>query len=858
MKKEYDVSGMTCSSCAIHVEKSVRKVPGLDTVQVNLMTNTLSVQTGEEAAGIDDEAIMKAVQDAGYSAMQKQEATGESSMQTKRDIRTNVKKELVEMKRRLVVSFAFSIPLMYLAMGHMMNWPLPDLFHGTEHAITFAFTQFLLTIPVFIANGRYFRSGFKALVKRAPTMDSLISLGSSAALVYGIFAIFMIGVGLGTGDNARVMRYSMDLYFESAAMILSLVLLGKYLEVRAKGRTTDAVAKLIDLSPDTALVLREGEEREIPVEQVVVGDTIVVKPGGRLPVDGVVLSGHSAVDESALTGESLPVEKSEGDQVLSASINTTGRMVYRAQRVGADTTLAQIIRLVEEAGASKAPIAKLADRISGVFVPIVIAISLISTLVWLIVGLPVELALAFGITVLVISCPCALGLATPTAIMVGTGKGAEHGILIRSAEALETTQSVDTIVLDKTGTITEGKPQVTDIVPAPGVSLEELLSVAGSLEGASEHPLSLAILDYVRGKSMVTQEIIAFNAIPGKGLTGKIDGLSVSGGNKTLMDELSVAVALLEERADELALEGKTPLYFARDGSLLGLIAVADVVKQSSIPAIGQLKRLGLQVLLLTGDNERTARAIAAHVGIDRVFASVLPDGKEAVVRQLQEEGRKVAMVGDGINDAPALVRADVGMAIGAGTDIAIESADIILMQSNLSQVASAIALSRATLRNIKQNLFWALFYNTLGIPLAAGLFYPLFGWTLSPMYAAAAMSLSSVFVVTNALRLKRFSPPKSDEHQYRETSSVIEKIDTEDSEGGESMKKIISIEGMSCGHCSASVQKALSALNGVEAHVDLAEKQATVVLSQPVSDDELRKAVVDVGYDVINIRELA
>ena len=858
MKKEYDVSGMTCSSCAIHIEKNVRKVPGLDTVQVNLMTNTLSVQTGEDKVDIEDETIMRAVQDAGYSAKPKQKAVGESSSHTKRDIRTQVKKELEEMRRRLVVSFAFSIPLMYLAMGHMMNWPLPALFHGTAHAITFAFTQFLLTIPVFIANGRYFRSGFKALAKRTPTMDSLISLGSSAALVYGIFAIFMIGVGLGTGDESRVMRYSMDLYFESAAMILSLVLLGKYLEVRAKGRTTDAVAKLMDLSPDTALVLRNGEEQEIPVEQVVVGDTIVVKPGGRLPVDGVVLSGHSAVDESALTGESLPVEKSVGDQVLSASINTTGRMVYQAQRVGADTTLAQIIRLVEEAGASKAPIAKLADRISGVFVPIVIAISLISTLVWLIVGLPLELALAFGITVLVISCPCALGLATPTAIMVGTGKGAEQGILIRSAEALETAQSVDTIVLDKTGTVTEGKPQVTDIVPAPEVSSEELLSVAGSLEAASEHPLSLAILDYIRGSSMVTQEIGAFNAIPGKGLTGEIDGVSVSGGNKRLMEELSISVTVLEERADELAHEGKTPLYFARDGRLLGLVAVADVVKESSISAIAQLKRLGLEVLLLTGDNERTAKAIASRVGIDRMFASVLPDGKEAVVRQLQQEGRKVAMVGDGINDAPALVRADVGMAIGAGTDIAIESADIILMQSNLSQVASAIALSRATLRNIKQNLFWALFYNILGIPLAAGVFFPLFGWTLSPMYAAAAMSLSSVFVVTNALRLKRFSPPEYDDHQNRDSHGMIEKLDTKQNEGGDGIKKIISIEGMSCGHCRASVERALRALDGVDAHVDLAEKQATVILSQPVADALLREAVVDAGYEVTDIRELA
>jgi len=858
MKREYDVSGMTCSSCAIHVEKSVKKVPGLEKVQVNLMTNTLSVQTAEEGDPVTDETIMQAVEEAGYGAKAKQDSQSEQSSRTKPDMRSHVQKELSEMKGRLVISFAFSIPLMYLAMGHMMNWPLPGLFHGNANAITFAFTQFLLTIPVFIANGRYFRSGFKALSRRAPTMDSLISLGSSAALVYGIFAIFMIGVGLGTGDQNRVMRYSMDLYFESAAMILSLVLLGKYLEVRAKGRTTDAVAKLIDLSPETALVLRNGEEQEIPIEHVVVGDTIVVKPGGRLPVDGVVLTGHSAVDESALTGESLPVEKSEGDQVLSASINTTGRMVYRAQRVGKDTTLAQIIRLVEEAGASKAPIAKLADRISGVFVPIVIAIALVSTGTWLIVGLPVELALAFGIAVLVISCPCALGLATPTAIMVGTGKGAEQGILIRSAEALETTQSVDTIVLDKTGTITKGEPQVTDLITADSVTKEELFAVSGALEASSEHPLSLAILEYIKARGMGYDELTDFQAIPGKGLMGTLHDVPVVGGNTLLMQEQGIDISAMEAQSDALAHEGKTPLYFARNGKLLGVIAVADVVKESSIPAIRQLQGLGLAVVMLTGDNERTAKAIAAHVGIDRVFASVLPDGKEAVVRQLQEEGRKVAMVGDGINDAPALVRADVGMAIGAGTDIAIESADIILMQSNLNQVASAIALSRATLRNIKQNLFWALFYNTLGIPLAAGVFYPLFGWTLSPMYAAAAMSLSSVFVVTNALRLKRFKPKSGgNQHEVAETS-VIQSHTVNQEEGEKVMKKEISIEGMSCGHCSARVDQALNAIAGVSATVELEQKRASVVSSEPVSDEVLAKAVADAGYVATDIRDLA
>ncbi|MEA5031506.1 MAG: heavy metal translocating P-type ATPase [Sphaerochaeta sp.] len=848
MKKEFDVSGMTCSSCAIHVEKSVRKIDGLGEVRVNLLTNTLSIDMDGDSVDIDDQRIVKAVEDAGYGASPKVKHDASESVSSANDPRVHVAKELKSMRSRLIVSFAFSIPLLYLAMGHMFNWPLPGFFHGTQNAMTFAFTQILLTIPVFIVNGRYFRTGFKTLLKRAPTMDSLIALGSSAAMVYGIYAIYKIGLGLGHGDMASVMRFSMDLYFEAAAMILSLVLLGKYLELKAKGRTSDAVSKLIDLSPKTAIVLRDGKEQEVPVEQVVVGDTVIVRPGGRFPVDGTVISGNSAVDESALTGESLPVAKGEGDQVLSASINTTGRLSYRADRVGEDTTLAQIIKLVEDASASKAPIAKLADRISAVFVPIVIAIASVSVFVWILAGQPIESAMAFGIAVLVISCPCALGLATPTAIMVGTGKGAEHGILIRSAEALETAQSVDTVVLDKTGTITEGKPRVTDILVAPTMERTDLLSTAAALEAASEHPLSLAILEKVRDENLDIREIESFEAIPGKGLRGVVDSVTLFGGNATYMREMGIDISPLEEQGNTLSNEGKTPLYFARGSALLGLIAVADVVKESSLPAVKRLQEMGLEVVMLTGDNERTAHAIANRVGISRVFASVLPDGKEAAVRSLQDEGRKVAMVGDGINDAPALVRADVGMAIGAGTDIAIESADIILMRSDLQEVATSISLSKATLRNIKQNLFWALFYNTLGIPLAAGIFFPFFGWRLNPMFAAAAMSLSSVFVVTNALRLKRFKPTYSRHIQRAKIGKGEVK----------SMEKTILIEGMTCMHCSGRVEKALNAIEGVRATVDLQGKKASATVADGVTDAMLRDAVTEAGYEVVQIAKKA
>ncbi len=858
MHKEYDVTGMTCSSCVLHVQKRVEKIPGLEHVSVNLMTHTLAVDIPAETPDIDDDTIIQAVQQAGYDATARANEQSAASSSERHRYNEQGKKELAGMRKRLIVSFSFSIPLVYLAMGHMLNWPLPQVFIGSSHTMTFALTQFLLTIPVFIVNAKYFKSGFTALAKRSPTMDSLIALGSSAALVYGIFAMYMIGAGLGIGDTARAMHYAMDLYFESAAMILSLVLLGKYLEAKAKGKTSEAVAKLMDLSPETAVVIREDQEREIPVSQVLVGDTVVVKPGGRLPVDGVVVSGVSAVDEAALTGESLPVEKQPGDHVLSASMNTTGRLVYRADRVGNDTTLAQIIKLVEDASATKAPIARLADKISAVFVPIVIAIALVSTGIWLAAGLPIETALAFGIAVLVISCPCALGLATPAAIMVGTGRGAEHGILIRNAHALETAQSVDTVVLDKTGTITEGKPQVTDVIPVDASLVSQLLQIAGALERLSEHPLSEAISAYIGARELHLESVEDFSAVPGKGLQGTIGSETVYGGNASFMHEHNLSITALQLEADRLAGEGKTPLFFARGQHVLGVIAVADVVKKTSASAVKRLQDDGLEVIMLTGDNEKTAQAIAHRSGVDRVYASVLPDGKEAIVRSLQEEGKIVAMVGDGINDAPALMRADVGMAIGNGTDIALESADMILMQSNLHQVVAAISLSKATLKNIKQNLFWALIYNTLGIPLAAGVFYPFFGWTLSPMVAAAAMSLSSLFVVTNALRLKRFSFAYEQSIQ-NESQNNLEKspLVQTNIQGDGTMTKKVMIDGMTCMHCRQRVEQALNSIDHVQATVDLEKKQAVVRSSEVISNEKLIQVVTDAGYSVSLVEEM-
>ena len=755
MKKEkFNVVGMTCSACSAAVEKAVGHMDGVSSVNVNLLANHMTVEFDDTV--VEASSIISAVTDAGYSAS----LAGAESQVANAD-KNHVQDEIDEMKQRTIVSMVFMILLMYVAMGHMVGLPVPSFLLGVENATTMALTQFLLTLPVVYINRKYYQTGFKTLWRRSPNMDSLIAIGSGAAIVYGVFAMFRIGWGLGHRDLDLVMRYSHDLYFESAAMILALITLGKFLEARSKGRTSDAIAKLIDLAPKVATVIRDGQEVEVPVLNLVEGDIIVIKPGQSIPVDGVIVEGNSAVDESALTGESIPVAKGVGDQVISATINKAGAFRFRATRIGDDTTLAQIIRLVEEASSSKAPIAKLADKISGIFVPVVITISIAAFIVWLLLGYPFEFALTIGVAVLVISCPCALGLATPVAIMVGTGQGALHGILIKSAEALETSHAVDTVVLDKTGTITEGKPQVTDIVPGSNLSPTELLTLGASLEKPSEHPLAEAIVTKGQEEQIPLESVEDFLAVPGKGVQGTINNQVYLAGNLSFMRDNEIDLGEFEAKADRLAEQGKTPMYFASQGQILGIIAVADVVKPTSKQAIQDLTKLGIDVVMLTGDNKRTAEAIRRELGIKTVIAEVLPEDKEREIRNLQGQGQIVAMVGDGVNDAPALARADVGIAIGAGTDVAIESADIVLMKDDLKDVTTAIKLSKATLRNIKQNLFWAFFYNTLGIPLAAGLLYPFFGWRLNPMYAAAAMSLSSIFVVSNALRLRRFDPNK-------------------------------------------------------------------------------------------------
>lgn len=753
MKEKFEVIGMTCSACSTSVEKAVSKIEGVKSVNVNLLANNMVVEFDDTI--LNQETIISAVHDAGYSASLAGQAKGQNHLQDSSQIQS----EIEAMKIRVTVSLVFMLLLLYVAMGPMVGLPLPSWLLGLENAMTMALVQLLLTLPVIYVNRQYYETGFKTLWHRNPNMDSLIAIGSGAAVLYGVFALFRIGYGLGHGDWDLVAQYSHDLYFESAAMILGLITLGKYLEARSKGKTSDAIAKLMDLAPKVATVIRDGQEVEVAVSEVVVGDVIVIKPGQSIPVDGVVVFGNSAVDESALTGESIPVAKGVGDQVYSATINKTGSFHFEAQRIGDDTTLAQIIRLVEEASSSKAPIAKLADQISGVFVPVVIGIALLSTIIWLLLGYSFEFALTIGIAVLVISCPCALGLATPVAIMVGTGQGALHGILIKSAEALETAHNLDTVVLDKTGTITEGKPQVTDVLPGPNLDQERLLIIAASLEKPSEHPLAEAIVSAATKRELQLLPVEDFAAVPGKGVHAIIEGQPYLAGNMAFMEEHGITLGHFVVEADRLAQEGKTPMYFATPQVVIGLIAVADVVKPSSKRAIKTLKGLGIDVVMLTGDNRRTAEAIQKELEINTVIAEVLPEDKEREIRNLQEQGKLVAMVGDGVNDAPALARADVGIAIGAGTDVAIESADIVLMRNDLTEVATAIQLSKATIRNIKQNLFWAFFYNTLGIPLAAGLFFPFFGWKLNPMYAAAAMSLSSIFVVTNALRLRRFEP---------------------------------------------------------------------------------------------------
>lgn len=839
MKQTYTVTGMTCSACSAHVDKAVRKVEGVEEVNVNLLGGSMQV-TGQA----DPQAVIRAVVEAGYGASLPQ-AKGRAAMAPPVP---DAGAELKSMKRRFCLSLCFLLPLFYLSMGHMMGLPVPGFFHGRENALTFALTQFLLTLPILYLNDKYYKVGFKTLAKGAPNMDSLIALGSAAAMIYGVVALFQIGYGLGHGDWVRVDRWRMDLYFESAGMILTLITLGKYLETRSKGKTGEAIARLIDLSPKTAIVLRSGTETEIPVEEVQVGDLVVVKPGACVPVDGQVVEGNSSVDESALTGESIPVEKGPGDKAIAASINRSGSFTMKALRVGEDTTLAQMISLVEEAASSKAPIAKLADKVSGVFVPVVIGISILTAVVWLLTGHSAEMALTSAVAVLVISCPCALGLATPVAIMVGTGKGAENGMLFKSAEALETLHTVNTVVLDKTGTVTEGHPRVTDVFPEDGVTAEELLCIAASLEKPSEHPLAEAIVAEADRRNVPLARVKDFLAVHGRGVQGNIQGEIYFAGNRAFLEEKGLEPGAFSMIADQLSEEGKTSLYFAKPEGMLGVIAVSDPVKPTSAQAIRAFGEMGIDVVLLTGDNRRTAAAVGKTLGIANVVAEVLPQDKQAKVKALQEEGKKVAMVGDGINDAPALVQADVGLAIGAGTDVAIESADVVLMKSDLRDAVTAVKLSRAVIRNIKQNLFWAFFYNSIGIPLAAGVFYIALNWQLNPMFAAAAMSLSSVTVVSNALRLRFFKA---------ETGPVIE-TKTETVEGTKGapviMEKKLIIEGMMCAHCQAHVEKALNALPGVAAKVDLEAKTATVTGDLP-ADDVLRQAVTEAGYTVVEIK---
>ncbi len=739
---------MTCSACVAHVEKSVRKLDGVVDVNVNLLTNSMSVEFEEQSLSSDN--IIDSVQDAGYDAFLKPQSNQISAPKI-----DYAAKEQEELKKRVIISFAFLIPLLYIAMGPMAGLPIPAFLSGYKNTLIFALAQLILALPIYFVNRKFFINGFRALRQLSPTMDSLVAIGSMAALLYGIFAIYRIAVGLGDGNVELVHRYKHDLFFESGATILTLITLGKYFEARSKRQTSDALTKLIDSAPQTATVVRNGEELEIPVDDVVLNDLVSIRPGQKIPVDGIVEEGFSSVDESAITGESIPVFKQNGDQVISASVNKTGFFTFRATKVGKDTTLSQIIQLLEEATSSKAPISRLADQISRIFVPIVIAIALVATAVWLLLGYPLEFALSIGIAVLIISCPCALGLATPVAIMVGTGRGAENGILFKSAEALEIAGKIDTLVFDKTGTITEGKPEVTDVESLHYLDENEMLRISASLEKYSEHPISKAILAKAEEQKLELYPVSKFNSVPGKGISGIINGELYKVGNKAYISE-NIDIEPVEDFLFKLLQQGKTALFVSDDENVLGVIGVADVMKSTSSEAINTLKTMGMTTIMLTGDNHRTAQAIQEKIGFDRVIAEVLPQDKDKVIQELQNEGRKVAMVGDGINDAPALARADLGFAIGSGTDVAIESADVVLMKSNLMDVVKGLRLSKATIRNIKENLFWAFFYNVIGIPIAAGLFYTMLGWKLNPMFAALAMSLSSVTVVLNALRLRK------------------------------------------------------------------------------------------------------
>ncbi|HJC37899.1 MAG TPA: heavy metal translocating P-type ATPase [Candidatus Mediterraneibacter faecigallinarum] len=840
--EQYNVTGMSCAACSARVEKAVSKVPGVTSCSVSLLTNSMGVEGTASPAD-----IIAAVEEAGYGASEKGAPAAGGKQQTSLAAAEDSlrDKETPKMKKRLIASLCFLIPLMYFSMGHMMwNWPVPAFFEGNHVAM--GLLQLLLTAAVMVINQKFFISGFKGLIHGAPNMDTLVALGAGASFVYSTYALFAMTDAQVQGDMAGAMSYMHEFYFESAAMILTLITVGKMLEARSKGKTTDALKSLMKLAPKTATVLRNGAETEVSVDQVRKGDIFVVRPGENIPVDGIVLEGSSAVNESALTGESIPVDKKPGDQVSAATVNHSGFIRCEATRVGEDTTLSQIIQMVSDAAATKAPIAKIADRVSGVFVPAVIAIAAITIIVWLIAGQTVGFALARGISVLVISCPCALGLATPVAIMVGNGMGAKNGIMFKTAVSLEETGKTQIVALDKTGTITSGEPKVTDMIPADGVTEDELLAAAYALEKKSEHPLAHAIL--VRAKEKGVDERLEteeFQAVPGNGLSGRLGEDWLAGGNLKFIGGNAEITDEIRKKAEELAEGGKTPLFFSRNGKLIGIIAVADVIKEDSPQAVRELQNMGIHVVMLTGDNERTAKAIGAQAGVDEVIAGVLPDGKESVIRSLKRKG-KVAMVGDGINDAPALTRADIGIAIGAGTDIAIDAADVVLMKSRLSDVPAAIRLSRATLRNIHENLFWAFFYNVIGIPLAAGVWIPLFGWQLNPMFGAAAMSLSSFCVVTNALRLNWFNV-----HDARKDKNVKSHKKQEVT----TMEKTMKIEGMMCEHCEARVKKTLEAIPQVDA-AEVSHKAGTAVvtLNAEVGDDVLKKAVEDQDYKVLGI----
>lgn len=878
-KETYDVTGMSCSACSSHVEKAVSKLEGMDKVTVNLLTNSMQVEYDENR--LNNTAIEQAVEKAGYGASLRQEkgnagqgAQPAAKAESPADLQ---KKEQEQMKKRLIWSIILLIPLMYVSMGHMIyNWlgvGMPPFtmkyLHGSQNALTYSFTQFLLVLPILIINKKFFINGFKTLAHRSPNMDSLVAIGAGASVVYGVYAIYRIGYGLGYGQTEVVTRYSHDLYFESAGMILTLITVGKYLEAKSKGRTSEAITKLLNLAPKKVHVLRNDAEMEIPAEEVVSGDILVLRPGEAAAVDGVIVEGHSAFDESAITGESIPVEKKEGDTVVSATLNKSGLIHMRATKVGQDTTLSQIIRLVEEASASKAPIAKMADKIAGVFVPVVIGIAVVTFAIWLLSGASFEFAMSCGIAVLVISCPCALGLATPVAIMVGTGKGAENGILIKSGEALEMAHLVDTVVLDKTGTITEGKPRVTDVYACEGMEPKQLLALAGALEKGSEHPLAQAILEQCEEDGLTCAPVQNFEAVFGYGIKGTVDGVDCFAGNEAMVQSLGLSLPkTVSGKLQELATQGKTPLIFGRiepdstKGTILGIIAVADVIKESSPEAIQKLKDYHIHVVMLTGDHEQTAKAIQKQVGVDEVIAQVLPNQKEEKIAQLQRAGHKVAMVGDGINDAPALARADVGIAIGAGTDVALESADVVLMRSDLMDVAGVIYLSHKVIRNIKENLFWAFFYNSIGIPLAAGVLYPLFQLKLNPMFGAAAMSLSSVCVVSNALRLKHVKLRQEKDNKVSQnvevTPAAIQETELQPhkKESEETtMKKTIHVEGMMCMHCVGHVEKALRGVPGVKGvTVSLDDQNAIVDVDESVSNHALTAAVKNAGYEVTGI----